>query len=127
MGRKKIGNVFITNPQKSEIKNLSDDLDVSFIPMKFISAKSRKIINKDVKKLSKVKKGYTYFKDEDIILAKITPCFENGKTVIVQDLTNGIGFGSTEYHVFRFEKEVIIKFLFYFLQQDSFRSEAKRK
>lgn len=124
---KKIGEVFITNPQKQEIKDLSDDLEISFVPMKFVSAKLKKITDKETKKLSQVRKGYTYFKNEDIILAKITPCFENGKIAIAQDLTNGIGFGSTEFHVFRFEKEVLIKFLYYFLQQDYFRSEAKRK
>ena len=124
---KKIGEVFITNPQKQEIKDLSDDLDVSFVPMKFISAKLKKIIDKEIKKLSQVRKGYTYFKNDDLILAKITPCFENGKMAIAQGLNNKIGFGSTEFHVFRFEKDVITKFLFYFLQQDYFRSEAKRK
>jgi len=123
---KKIGEVFITNPQKSEIKDLSDDLDISFIPMKFVSEKSKKIINQETKKLSQVRKGYTYFKDDDAILAKITPCFENGKMAIAKELKNGIGFGSTEYHVFRTQKEVITPFLFYFLQQNKFKGEAKR-
>ncbi len=123
---KRIGDVVITNPQKSEIKDLSDDLEISFIPMKFVSEKSKKIINQETKKLSQVRKGYTYFKEDDVILAKITPCFENGKMAIAKDLINGIGFGSTEYHVFRFEKEVITPFLFYFLQQNKFKGEAKR-
>ena len=123
---KTIGNVFLTNPQKREIKELPDDLEISFIPMKFVSAKLRKITNKEIKKLSKVRKGYTYFKDEDIILAKITPCFENGKMAIARELTNGIGFGSTEFHVFRFKEEVLSEFLYYFFQQNYFRSEAKR-
>jgi type I restriction enzyme S subunit len=123
---KNIGDVFITNPQKSEIKDLSDDLDISFIPMKFVSEKSKKIINQETKKLFQVRKGYTYFKENDVILAKITPCFENGKMAIAKELKNGIGFGSTEYHVFRFEKEVITPFLFYFLQQNKFKGEAKR-
>jgi len=123
---KKIGEVFITNPQKNEIKDLSDDLDISFIPMKFVSEKSKKIINQETKKLSQVRKGYTYFKDDDVILAKITPCFENGKMAIAKELINGIGFGSTEYHVFRTQKEVITPFLFYFLQQNKFKGEAKR-
>jgi len=123
---KRIKEVFIINPKKEEIKDLSDDLKVSFVPMKFVSEYSKKIVNNEIKKLSEVRKGYTYFKDEDVILAKITPCFENGKMAIAKDLTNGIGFGSTEFHIFRNKGDLIANYLFYFFQQDKFRSEAKR-
>ena len=49
----------------------------------------------------KVKKGFTYFENNDVLFAKITPCMENGKGAIVHGLTNGIGMGSTEFHVLR--------------------------
>jgi type I restriction enzyme S subunit len=122
----KVGEEFSTNPPKSEINDLSDNLEVSFVTMKYVSEYSKKIINQETKKLSQVRKGYTYFKENDVILAKITPCFENGKMAIAKNLINTVGFGSTEFHVFRVKESLIGDYLFYFLQQDKFRSEAKR-
>jgi type I restriction enzyme S subunit len=73
-----------------------------------------------------VKKGYTHFKDGDVLFAKITPCMENGKAAIACDLAGGLGFGSTEFHVLRAKENVLPEWLFYFVRQPAFRREAKR-
>jgi type I restriction enzyme, S subunit len=115
------------NPKKSELGTIDDHLEVSFVPMKCVEALSGKIDLSNTKKYSEVRRGYTYFKNDDIIFAKITPCMENGKISIVRDLKNDIGFGSTEFHVIRLKNnEMSQKFYFHYLIQDEFRDIAKR-
>ena len=77
--------------------------------------------------LTDVAGSYTYFADGDVLLAKITPCFENGKLGIAADLTNGIGFGSSEYIVFRPDASVDKEWLYYFLAQPRFRDEGAER
>ena len=74
---------------------------------------------------SEVKKGYTPFMDGDIIFAKITPCMENGKIAILRGLRNGVGFGSTEFHVLRVRDNVCKEFIFYHLMNKDFREKAQ--
>jgi type I restriction enzyme S subunit len=76
------------------------------------------------KPLSAVAGSYTYFADGDVLLAKITPCFENGKLGIADGLANGIGFGSSEYFVFRPSAILSKEWLYYFLSRESFREEG---
>ena len=121
----KLGDVCEVNP-KLPINKLKDDLDVSFLPMKAVEELSGRIDISDERKLGKVKKGYTYFENEDVIFAKITPCMENGKVAILNKLKNGIGFGSTEFHVLRCSDAVLNKYLFNYLIQSSYRKIAKR-
>lgn len=106
-------------------QEIKDDLIVTFLPMKRVEEVSGKIDLLEKRKYSEVKKGYTPFTNDDIIFAKITPCMENGKIAIVSSLENKIGFGSTEFHVFRCKNDIINKYLFYFLIQEKFRNEAK--
>jgi len=73
-----------------------------------------------------VKKGFTRFKNEDLIVAKITPSMENGKAAVVRGLEGGIGCGSTEFHVIRSECGVEPDYLRYFVTQSGFRQEAKQ-
>lgn len=80
---------------------LNDDDMVSFIPMNAVDDKDGRIAKNDSKKLREVRTGYTRFQEGDVIWAKITPCMQNGKSAIARNLTNGIGFGSTEFHVIR--------------------------
>lgn len=116
-----------TNPSKSEIKHLDDDLLVSFIEMSSVSNNGY-IEQKIDKPLSEVRKGsYTYFAENDVIVAKITPCMENGKCGLATGLTNGIALGSSEFHVFRSKSdELNPKFLFHFLNRESIRQEAEK-
>lgn len=99
---------------------------VSFLPMKNVEERTGRIILGEVRPLSAVKKGYTFFENDDVLFAKITPCMENGKVAIAQNLSNGIGFGSTELHVLRCRECLKNKYLFYFLIQSSFRKVAHR-
>lgn len=115
------------NPKKPEKGKIDDGLEVSFIPMKCVEELTGKIDLSITRKYIEVKKGYTYFKNADIIFAKITPCMENGKIAIVKELKNELGFGSTEFHVIRLkENEASQKFYFYYLIQDNFRNSAQR-
>jgi type I restriction enzyme S subunit len=79
------------------------------------------------KPLGEVAGSYTYFADGDVLLAKITPCFENGKLGIAANLTNGIGFGSSEYIVFRPNEALDKEWLYYFLSRESFRIEGAQR
>jgi restriction endonuclease S subunit len=79
----------------------------------------------ETKKLRDVIKGYTYFRDNDVLLAKITPCFENGKSGIAKNLVNGIGFGSTEFFVLRSNKKILPELLYHFISDEKFIMEGK--
>lgn len=122
---KPIEESFDVNPSKREIANLSDDTEVTFVPMTAVSDKEGAIMKKEKRVLGTVRKGYTYFKENDVIFAKITPCMENGKIAIAKGLNNKLGFGSTEFHVFRSKGKVLPEFLYFYLRQRSFRSEAR--
>src|SRR3989339_2230570 len=100
------------NPGKKDLQELDKDTVVSFLPMALVS-EDGKIIDKEERKLKEVIKGYTNFRDGDVLLAKITPCFENGKRAIAKNLTNGVGFGSTEFHVLRSKGEVTSDWIFH--------------
>ena len=93
--------IAVLNPKKSEVKNVSDETDVTFVPMSAVDDLSGKIEGAESRKLGMVRKGYTFFTEGDVIFAKITPCMENGKCAVAHGLLNGIGFGSTEFHVVR--------------------------
>ena len=108
-----------TNPLKSEVALNENEL-VSFVPMEAIHENGGLTLDLD-KELNEVYSSYTYFKDKDVVVAKITPCFENGKGSIAKGLTNSIGFGTTELHVLRSTKKMNHEFLFYLTISDSFR------
>jgi len=104
---------------------LEDEVDVSFIPMKRVEEETGRVDLSESRKYGNVKKGYTKFINNDIIFAKITPCMENGKVAILKGLENGVGFGSTEFHVIRMKDESLSrKFYFYFFLQKGFRNLA---
>jgi len=90
----------IINPLKSKDKRLVKGLEVSFVPMASISENGSANIS-EIRIYDEVKSGFTYFAENDVLFAKITPCMENGKGAIMRKLYNGIGFGSTEFHVLR--------------------------
>ena len=113
------------NP-KTVLPALSDSEIVSFLPMPAVQEESLEYAEQK-SSFGKVKKGYTKFRDEDVLFAKITPCMENGKGCIVHNLSHGIGFGSTEFHVLRCHKDVSPKFIYYFVIRRTFRTEAKNK
>ena len=114
-------------PPKKESKEQLVNTDlVSFVPMNNLGICDKNFELKETRPLGEVYGGYTYFADNDVLLAKITPCFENGKLGIAKGLANGIGFGSSEYIVFRTKDELDSEYLFYFLSQNSFRETGAK-
>ncbi|MBI4489856.1 MAG: restriction endonuclease subunit S, partial [Deltaproteobacteria bacterium] len=95
--------------------------------MSSVDEETGTIADLQVRPFGEVRKGYTYFGEGDVLFAKITPCMQNGKASIVRGLTDGIGFGSTEFHVLRPKDDVLSEWIFYFVRQERFREEAQRK
>jgi type I restriction enzyme S subunit len=93
----KIKDVFFINPKN----DLDDNLDVSFIPMQLISDEFTNEHKSEIRKWKDVKRGFTHFREGDIAVAKITPCFENRKSVILNNLEHHFGAGTTELHILR--------------------------
>lgn len=123
---KKLGEVVTINPPKSEVSNLAMGTAVSFVSMASINENIGTISNMQTKKLEDVKNGYTYFANNDVLFAKITPCMENGKVAIAQNLQNGIGFGTTEVHVLRPTNQVLPEWIYSNVSRDQFRAEAEK-
>lgn len=125
--QKKLEDIAEFNPSKAEVLNLPKKTVVSFIPMSDVNMFNKTLnLNKE-KSLEDVAKGYRYFQDNDILLAKITPCFENGKAAIANNLKNGIGFGSTEFIVIRANKrKVYPEWIFYTINTKEFIGHGKR-
>ncbi len=118
---KRLKEICEINPSKTEINKLSENTVVSFLAMADVSG-SAEITNRQDKKISAVKNGFTFFEDGDVLVAKITPCFENGKGAFVENMKNGIGFGSTEFHVLRSNSKILLnRFLYYLVSDKKFR------
>lgn len=122
----KLSKIVRINPSGTEIKDLPDDTMVSFVEMASVSENGY-IETKVDRSLAEVRSGsYTYFANDDIILAKITPCMENGKCALASDLTNGIGYGSSEFHVFRCSEKIDKGYLFALLNREDVRYCAQK-
>lgn len=122
----KLDSIVLLNPSKKDLEIEDASTNISFVDMPAVSEKG--YIEKKVDKpYSEVRTGgYTYFADNDIILAKITPCMENGKCAIATGLTNGIGFGSSEFHVLRCTKKILNSYLFALLNTQEVRRVAEK-
>lgn len=115
-------------PPKAEARRRVSNTDlVSFVPMEDLGIDQKILVATQTRPLAEVAGSYTYFADGDVLLAKITPCFENGKLGIAANLTNGIGFGSSEYIVFRPGPSVDKEWLYYFLSRESFRMKGAER
>lgn len=115
------------NPKKADIiRNLDLKTEVSFLSMEDVG-NDGVIHQLQTRTLEKTRTGYTFFQNQDVLFAKITPCMENGKGAFVEGLQNNIGFGSTEFLVLRANKDLIEpKILFYISQFKAFREEAQK-
>ncbi|MCQ4308626.1 restriction endonuclease subunit S [Pseudomonas stutzeri] len=107
-------------------RDIDDNLLVSFVPMPAVEAETGHIDVSAQREFSEVKKGYTGFREGDVLFAKITPCMENGKMAVVPALQNDIGFGSTEFHVLRVYGDISPQYLYYFVSSKQFRMIAER-
>ena len=108
-------------PKKTNIK-INHNEKCTFVPMEKL--KQDNLVTDIQKTIKSVYDGYTYFENEDILLAKVTPCFENKNMVVARGLYNGIGFGSSEIYVLRCNQNIINDFLYYRLQEDTFMNIA---
>jgi type I restriction enzyme M protein len=115
------------NPKKAQISDLDEQIEVSFVPMADLGEHDMSFEPNETKRLEEVYKGYTYFQDDDVLLAKVTPCFENGKAGIAKNLVNGIGFGSSEYIVIRASEDVYPDWIYYVIASNRFRIIGKPK
>jgi len=93
----RLGTIGEINPRNI----FKDEGEAGFVPMPLIFSEYNSTHGFEVRKWSEIKKGYTHFADGDVALAKITPCFENAKSCVFNELPNGIGAGTTELHIFR--------------------------
>ena len=112
------------NPRKSEVQDLNDSTQVSFVPMEDVNENQLTFNAPKSKSLGEVYQGYTYFREGDVILAKVTPCFENGKAGIAKGLKNGIGFGSSEFYVLRSNDTVLPEWIYINVVTQSFRTNG---
>jgi type I restriction enzyme S subunit len=101
-------------------KSLSGDEIAAFLPMAAVSENGQ-IDFEEERPISEVRKGYTYFERGDVLVAKITPCFENGKAARTHSLARPIGFGSTEFHVLRAGEQIDPSYLFHLVWNSKFR------
>ena len=115
----KIKDVFTINPKNK----VDDDIDAGFVSMAMIDDGYRDSYQFEKKKWALIKNGFTHFKDGDIAVAKISPCLENRKSMILKNLPNGIGAGTTELHIFR-SAIVDSKFALYFFKSDHFINQC---
>ena len=119
----RLGDVCIINPK---VPPIDDSMLVSFVPMQRVGEEGE-FDPSEQRTYADVKKGFTYFADADVLFAKITPCMENGKGAIACGMENGIGFGSTEFHVLRPNKKMMMgEWLYYLTVSPTFRKEAER-
>lgn len=126
--KKRLSEICEIRPPKNEARaKLRDEDRVSFVPMEDLGIRQKWLVPAKERTLSEVEGSYTYFADQDVLLAKITPCFENGKLGIACDLKNGIGFGSSEFVVFRTKAKLSPEFLYYYLLREEFRREGSKR
>ena len=122
----KVKHVGYSNPSKNNPKTacLKDTL-VVFLPMERVHTDGT--IDQELRlPYSQLKNGYTYFEENDVLIAKVTPCFENGKIILIKNLATTVGFGSTEFIVIRPNlQKVFPRFLFYLLYNEPLRSIGK--
>lgn len=119
-----IGEVCVINPAKREGLALAPDTLVSFVPMSDLGESRIAFIPKETKRIDELGASYTYFADGDVLMAKVTPCFENGKAGVARCLTNGVGFGSSEFYVMRPTDRVLAEYLYFCVTSETFRGPA---
>jgi type I restriction enzyme S subunit len=115
----KVKDVFVINP-----RNKAEDNTVAgFIPMTLIDDGYSNTFSYEKRKWGSIKTGFTHFADGDVAVAKISPCLENRKSIVLRDLPNGIGAGTTELHVFR-SSVVVPEYALYFFKSEYFISKC---
>ena len=117
--------ICLINPRKRKDFSREPDAQTSFVPMGAVDDVTGRISNIIKRTYSEISKGYTFFEDGDVLFAKITPCMQNGKSAIAQNLIDGLGFGSTEFHVLRQGNNITKEWIYYYVRTTEFRKRAK--
>ncbi len=112
------------NPRSKRLRELRPEDEVSFVPMEAVGEYGGIFLGQ-TRTISDVGSGYTEFDEGDVVVAKITPCFENGKGALAAGLFNGAAFGTTELHVLRVSSDLDRRFLFYFTISRPFRQTGE--
>ena len=113
----RLGTITQINPRNQG----DDDADAGFMPMTLLNAGYRNKHTFEIKKWKQIKSGFTHFSNNDIVIAKITPCFQNRKSAIIKDLPNNIGAGTTELHVIRdITKKLCLEYLLCLFKTEDF-------
>ena len=122
---KKLGEVYAINPSKKiTLIGIEGDDMVSFLPMEDLPIKACYVTPKQNRTCNEVMSSYTCFANNDVLLAKVTPCFENGKVGIASNLINGVGFGSSEFIVIRPKELAVKEYVYHLVQTDNFVEKA---
>ncbi|CAN5490476.1 hypothetical protein BH23BAC4_BH23BAC4_01180 [soil metagenome] len=119
-----LGEVCTINPAKREGLALAPDTLVSFVPMSDLGENRLAFLAKEAKRIDELGASYTYFADGDVLVAKVTPCFENGKAGVARGLSNGVGFGSSEFYVLRPTDRVLAEYVYFCVTSQIFREPA---
>jgi type I restriction enzyme, S subunit len=120
-----LGETCAINPKLVASEAPAADAEVTFVPMAAVDEVSGTIARPELRQYRQVAKGYTPFRENDVLFAKITPCMQNGKAAIARGLRGGLGFGSTEFHVLRPSPGLLPQWVFAFVRQPSFRAAAE--
>lgn len=120
----RLGDICDINPSRPAGFRRASDALTTFVPMSAVDEHQGVILNSEIRPFSEVAKGYTFFSEGDILFAKITPCMQNGKQAIARGLIDGIGFGSTEFHIIRPRPGVASEWIHRFVRQPHVLSTA---
>jgi type I restriction enzyme S subunit len=120
----RLDEIALINPAAKAKTYKDDDMQIAFVPMSAVDAAKGEISNEESRPLSRVRKGYTYFENNDILFAKITPCMQNGKHAIAKNLKTDIGFGSTEFHVIKPLENVMPEWIHFYVRQKKYLLDA---
>lgn len=105
-----------------------DEMEVSFVPMALISESFGQTHESEIRTWGEIRSGFTHFQEDDVVVAKITPCFQNGKSAIMRNLKNGIGAGTTELYVFRrYTPGILPEYIYIFFNTPKFRQDGQNR
>ncbi len=113
----RLGEVCELNPRRPLNLTRKGGALTSFVPMSAVDETLGIIMSPEKRAFNDVSKGYTFFAENDVLFAKITPCMQNGKQAIARNLIDGIGFGSTEFHVLRPTDQTIPEWIHFYIRQ----------
>lgn len=113
------------NPRRPPDLLRADDDPTTFVPMEAVDEVHGTVTRPEVRPFREVRRGYTYFAENDVLFAKITPCMQNGKHAIARNLVGGFGFGTTEFHVLRPSQAIIAEWIHFFVRQPEVLENAK--